>query len=464
MKPKTLAQLSVLALILATQTIHPSKSWPLNHTINKWTTATLPQGHYVNIAQISTPHGDGILIDTIGYPGNFDWNYTFFAYYNNIFTVPETGTIQIKGYFYYNDTSYVVTPSRKYIAAYLLQPNLTAIIATTRILDYVNNEQPGTWYYKTVTIQNLTPGQQYRLAFGRYDHFSYERYLQAAWAAVDLAPPRLINVPQDFPTIQEAINNATNGDTIQVNPGTYHENIIINKTLTLIGKNKTTTTINANKNGHAIQITANNITITGFTIKNSSQNQLSTGAAVLLNSVINTKITNNIITNNQHGISLQNSNNTLIVGNTIKNNVIGIQIAQNSGNNTLYHNNLINNTQQTQIETTLINHWDNGFDEGNYWNEYAGQDLNGDGVGDTILPWENIDHYPLMNPYLEGDVNHNGIVNIADATLLTLAWQTTRGQPKYNPHADLNMDNIINIIDATTISKNWLQKILSPPV
>lgn len=34
-----------------------------------------------------------------------------------------------------------------------------------------------------------------------------------------------INVPADQPTIQAAINAATNGDTILVAPGTYAENI-----------------------------------------------------------------------------------------------------------------------------------------------------------------------------------------------------------------------------------------------
>ena len=42
-------------------------------------------------------------------------------------------------------------------------------------------------------------------------------------------------VPQDFHTIQSAVNAAHPGDTIEVAPGTYHETVFIDKTLTLLG-------------------------------------------------------------------------------------------------------------------------------------------------------------------------------------------------------------------------------------
>ncbi|MEM3011174.1 MAG: hypothetical protein QXE76_05130 [Candidatus Bathyarchaeia archaeon] len=50
------------------------------------------------------------------------------------------------------------------------------------------------------------------------------------------ATPNIIRVPQDYPTIQEAINAATSGDTILVAAGTYYEHVIINKTVSLKGE------------------------------------------------------------------------------------------------------------------------------------------------------------------------------------------------------------------------------------
>jgi parallel beta-helix repeat protein len=451
MKALSLSKFLFIMCILVLPGISTSYSLPIDLHLNSWTKVTLPQGHYVNINQISTPYGDGISIDTIGYPDANDYLYYFLAYYTKLYTVPETGKIEIEGYFYYNDTSYIVSPSRKYIAAYLIQPDLSGIIATTHILDYENGELSGVWYYRNFVIENLTGGQQYYLAFGRYDYFAYERYLQAAWAAVDLAPPHLLKVPQDFATINEAIYNAIDGDTVEVAHGIYHENLIIDKAINLIGEDNITTIVDANQSGAAIFIISKKVTLKGFTIRNSGSNP-----GLLLTSSIGTEITQNIIEDNQYGISLQNSNNTTITRNRIVNNDVGIQITLNSNNTTIFHNDF-NNTQQTDLELTSNNRWDNGFEEGNYWSDYSGEDQNADGIGDTMLPWQNVDNHPLIRPYIEGDVNHNGIVNIADVALLIISWQTMRGQPDYNPHADLNLDEKIDIIDAATIARNWLQ-------
>jgi hypothetical protein len=48
---------------------------------------------------------------------------------------------------------------------------------------------------------------------------------------------------------------------------------------------------------------------------------------------------------------------------------------------------------------------------------------------------------------LAGDVNNDNIVNAADLTLLSDAYQTTPNDAHWNPNADLNCDNIVNIMD-----------------
>jgi len=74
----------------------------------------------------------------------------------------------------------------------------------------------------------------------------------------------------NFSSINEAINNSNNGDVIYVydDSSPYYENIIINKSISLIGENKTTTFINGNEQNTVISIIANDVLIKGFTIKN----------------------------------------------------------------------------------------------------------------------------------------------------------------------------------------------------
>ena len=50
-----------------------------------------------------------------------------------------------------------------------------------------------------------------------------------------------------------------------------------------------------------------------------------------------------------------------------------------------------------------------------------------------------------------GDVDMNGCVNILDAAAVSIAWETTPGNPLWNPLADLDGDGVINIIDASDV-------------
>lgn len=68
--------------------------------------------------------------------------------------------------------------------------------------------------------------------------------------------------PED--SIQAAIKNANSGDTIIVNPGTYAENVDVNKSITIISKsgNPNDTIIRAaNPGNHIFHVTASNVAI-----------------------------------------------------------------------------------------------------------------------------------------------------------------------------------------------------------
>ncbi len=54
---------------------------------------------------------------------------------------------------------------------------------------------------------------------------------------------KTITVPDDYPTIQIAVDGANAGDTVFVRVGIYHETVAINKALALIGEDRSRTII-----------------------------------------------------------------------------------------------------------------------------------------------------------------------------------------------------------------------------
>lgn len=313
-------------------------------------------------------------------------------------------------------------------------------------------------------------------------------------------------------SIQEAINNANDGDKILVSSGTYYENVLTNKTISLTGENSTSTVING-----TLDVQANNVEITRFCIENGYGVRLenvtqckiietvtgnSSGFGIILYNASNSQIfcneiysnyydgicldqasNNNVISSNyiqdfsRHGIGIHQSafntieENEIFSGgtglhiryasnNTVRTNtVIGCYTGlwmEHSHNNTLHHNSFLNNTIDASLPDSEGNIWDNGC-EGNYWSDYNGADLNGDGVGDTELPWLGVDNYPLMNPYWNSaDVNHDLKVDIYDVVLVCAAYGSTRLDSNWNPHCDIAEPyGIINIYDVVTVCTNY---------
>jgi pectin methylesterase-like acyl-CoA thioesterase len=57
----------------------------------------------------------------------------------------------------------------------------------------------------------------------------------------------VIYVPDDYPTIQAAVDAASSGNTIIVREGTYNEDIDVNRCITLQGENRNTTIIDTER-------------------------------------------------------------------------------------------------------------------------------------------------------------------------------------------------------------------------
>jgi len=118
------------------------------------------------------------------------------------------------------------------------------------------------------------------------------------------AEPTTIIVPDDYETIQWAIDNATAGDTIFVRAGTYYENVVVNKSVSLIGQNMSNTIIDGSAIGTVIHIMANNVTVGGFTIRNSCNRTVihTEGSGISIGNSSHCTIKQNNITHNDNGI------------------------------------------------------------------------------------------------------------------------------------------------------------------
>jgi nitrous oxidase accessory protein len=165
------------------------------------------------------------------------------------------------------------------------------------------------------------------------------------------AESSIIVVPDDYWSIQEAVNNASEGDTIFVKNGIYYEHVVINKSICLIGENRDTTVIDGNGFfDHVIEIDASNITIANLTIQKALGDQpLVTHGINIGRDSSNIVISNNTIKDNSgSGIyherrwGLSQFSNHTIVGNNMLGNVGSAVLLRRSDNNTIAYNNIEN--------------------------------------------------------------------------------------------------------------------------
>ena len=118
----------------------------------------------------------------------------------------------------------------------------------------------------------------------------------------------------DYTRIQWAVDNASDGDTVYVEVGTYHENLTISgKTIDLIGENNSTTFIEVSENETCLTLDSSNCKIAGFNFSGGEKNVIETGDD-------NNTISGNIFYNN--GLVLIETMDNNISSNTFINSEI----------------------------------------------------------------------------------------------------------------------------------------------
>jgi len=139
----------------------------------------------------------------------------------------------------------------------------------------------------------------------------------------------VIVVPDDYSTIQEAVDHSSSGDTVFVKSGVYNENVVLDKNgVRLIGENKDTTVIDGSGTGTSVYVKANNAEVNNFTIQNSGYDLTDSG--VNLNGSYTTLLSNNKLSGNHIGIYLSSSSNCTLRNNNMTENEFNFGVSGGS--------------------------------------------------------------------------------------------------------------------------------------
>ncbi len=164
-------------------------------------------------------------------------------------------------------------------------------------------------------------------------------------------------------SLQKAINKAKPYSTIKLSSGIYNGNIIINKPLTILGKDSNVIIKGEQKNS-VVTINSSNVILKNLTITNSGNMMTSIDAGISINNSSNCTIQNCKIIDNLYGIDMNIVNNSKIINNFINSKDIDITLRGNAlklyyANNNIFNNNTINNSRDITLNYSNNNKFAN---------------------------------------------------------------------------------------------------------
>ncbi len=248
--------------------------------------------------------------------------------------------------------------------------------------------------------------------------------------------------PNNYTTIQQAIDNANGGDTVYVydDSSPYFEHLIVNRSIQLKGKNTTTTIIDGENQGDVVVLTTENITICGFTVQHSgdtaktdagiesrSNNNIITGNRIIQNGAYaigiflngsseNLVSENNISENGREGIFLQNAQDCIIRDNFFTKNGHCAVIVSYSNGNIITKNNMSDNYATVSL-------WPGAIGNEISWNLMRNQEYSGVGI------WPGADKNLIHHNYLSNISLYGIIITNAKGNIIAnnTIWGSNEG-------------------------------------
>lgn len=188
---------------------------------------------------------------------------------------------------------------------------------------------------------------------------SYARFSQARaeLKASSSLPVHNLNTGLNYTTIQEAISasETLDGNTIEVDAGTYYEHVTIFKSIFLLGESRNATIIDGSGTGPVVRLSANNVTVANFTIRNGGYAFSPMDTCIFGDYLSNILVENNTVMDTSAGVIFYGFSNSTMYGNLVEEcTVMGLHF-DTSTNCMMVNNTVINSFQGIVLEKSVGN-------------------------------------------------------------------------------------------------------------